>query len=122
MEFEVGDQVLLNPHSLRLLKDVKGRGSKLLMRYDGPFEIIRKLSPVSYQLRLPQPYGIHPIINIAHLEKYNPSPPELGTRLTKDLNRDDFDKLEEFEVKKIVSERRKKGRNGRFCSSISHQI
>lgn len=49
-EFDVGDLVLFNPHSLSLLKDVRGRGQKLLMKYDGPFEVIRKLSPVSYQL------------------------------------------------------------------------
>jgi hypothetical protein len=50
------------------------------MKYDGPFEIIRKLSPVTYQLRLPVSYGIHPILNIAHLETYYKSPPELGDR------------------------------------------
>jgi hypothetical protein len=73
-EFNEGDLVLLNPHSLNLLRNEKGRGKKLLMKYDGPFEIIRKLSPVTYQLRLPVSYGIHPILNIAHLEEYKKSP------------------------------------------------
>lgn len=113
-EFKVGDLVLFNPHSLSLLKDVRGRGRKLLMKYDGPFEVIRKISPVSYQLRLPASYGMHPILNIAHLERYEQSPPEFGKdRPTKSLNRDDFEILEEFEVERIVSERYKKGRNGR---------
>lgn len=49
-EFEEGDLVVLNPHSLDLLKAEKGCGNKLLMRYDGPFEVIRKLSPVTHQL------------------------------------------------------------------------
>lgn len=49
-EFNEGDLVVLNPHSLDLLKMEKGRGNKLLMRYDGPFEIIWKLSLVTYQL------------------------------------------------------------------------
>jgi hypothetical protein len=48
LEFNIGDLVLLNPHSLSLLKSESGRGKKLLMKYDGPFEIIQKLSPVSY--------------------------------------------------------------------------
>jgi len=48
------------------------------MKYDGPFEVIQKLSPVSYQLQMLASYGIHPIINIAHLEKYKPSPAEFG--------------------------------------------
>jgi len=83
------------------------------MKYDGPFEVIQKLSAVSYRLRMPESYGIHPILNIAHLEKYQPSPAEFGNRPTKSLNRADFDKLPEYEVEKVIAERRKKGRNGR---------
>jgi hypothetical protein len=112
-EFEEGYFVVLNPHSLDLLKSEKGRGNKLLMRYDGPFEIIRKLSPVTYQLRLPASYGIHPILNIAHLEGYKQSPEFLGDRPTKRLNRQDFNELPEFEVEAIVGERLRKTRTGR---------
>jgi hypothetical protein len=109
-EFEEGDLVVLNPHSLRLLKDEKGRGKKLLMKYDGPFEIIRKLSPVTYQIRLPVSYGINPIINIAHLEQYFQSPPKLGNRPTKHLNRADFEEVPEEQVEYIISQRwRKRG-------------
>jgi hypothetical protein len=106
-EFE-GDLVVLNPHSLDLLRNEKGRGKKLLMKYDGPFEIIRKLSPVIYQLRLPASYGIHPILNIAHLEVYRKSPVELGERPTKSLNRDDFDTKPEADVERILAERFRK--------------
>ena len=49
-EFQEGDLVLLNLHSLSLLRDETGRGRKLLMKYDGPFEIVQKLSTVSYRL------------------------------------------------------------------------
>jgi hypothetical protein len=35
---------------------------------------------------MPASYGIHPIINIAHLEKYQPSPTKFGNRPTKNLN------------------------------------
>ena len=69
-EFQEGDLVLLNLHSLSLLRNETGRGRKLLMKYDGPFEIIQKLSAVSYRLRMPQSYRIHPVLNIAHLERY----------------------------------------------------
>jgi hypothetical protein len=48
LEFSEEDSVLLNPHSFSLLRNEKGRGRKLLMKYDGPFEVIQKLSPVSY--------------------------------------------------------------------------
>jgi hypothetical protein len=106
--------VLLNPHSLSLLRNETGRGKKLLMKYDGPFEIIQKISAVSYRLRMPQSYGIHPVLNIAHLEKYQPSPTEFGNRPTKSLNRADFDELPEYEVEMIIADRRKKSRKGRY--------
>ncbi len=112
-EFEEGDLVVLNPHSLELLRNEKGRGKKLLMKYDGPFEVIRKLSPVTYQIRLPASYGMHPILNIAHLERYLKSPSSLGERPTRNLNRDSFDVHEEWEVECIVNERLRKSGKGR---------
>ncbi|KAK0207744.1 hypothetical protein IW262DRAFT_1233116, partial [Armillaria fumosa] len=63
-EYEEGDHIVLNPHSLKLLRDIKGQGKKLMMQYDRPFEIIQKINPVTYQLRLLASYGIHPILNI----------------------------------------------------------
>lgn len=116
VEFDVGDFVLLNPHSLEMLRNVRGRGRKLLIRYDGPFEIIQKISPLAYRLRLPASYGTHPVINIAHLEKFNPSPPELGERSRRRLNRLDFDALPEYEVDSIVDQRRKRERGRRWTT------
>jgi hypothetical protein len=46
LKFNTGDLVLLNPHSLSLLRNESRRGKKLLMKYDGPFEVIQKLSPL----------------------------------------------------------------------------
>ena len=108
-EFEEGDLVVINPHTLELLRKEKGKGHKLQMKYDGPFEIIRKLSADTYQLRLPDSYKIHPVLNIAHIEKYYPSPDEFGPRPMKDLNRTDFDERPEMEVECIVAERMFKG-------------
>jgi len=105
--------VLINPHSLSLLKSKKGQGKKLLMKSDGPFEVIKKISPVSYHLRMPASYRIHPALNIAHLEKYQTSPPEFGVWPQRSLNRKDFDELPEYEVDKIVAKQRKKGQNGK---------
>ncbi|TFY53679.1 hypothetical protein EVJ58_g9318 [Rhodofomes roseus] len=83
------------------------------MKYDGPFEVIRKVSSVAYQIRLPASYGIHPVINIAHLESYNASPPEFGNRPHRNLSRADFEALPEYEVERILAERSKPTRNGR---------
>lgn len=86
------------------------------MKYDGPFEIIEKISAVAYRLRMPASYGLNPIINIAHLEKYKESPDEFGERPNKRINRADFDELPETGVDRIVSERKKKGRSSRFIT------
>ena len=108
---------MINSHSLSLLRSEKGRGKKLLMRYDGPFEIIKKISSVSYQLQMLASYRIHPVLNIVHLERYCASPPlpPLNSVFDpqKSLNRENFDNLPEYEVERIVAERRKKGQNRR---------
>ena len=70
-EFHKGDLVLINPHSLSLLRSNKGEGKKFLMQYNGPFKVMEKISDVTYRIRLPASYGIHPVINIAHLETYH---------------------------------------------------
>ncbi|KAB5587674.1 Retrovirus-related Pol polyprotein [Ceratobasidium theobromae] len=103
--FEPGDLVLINPHSLELLKHKTGKGKKLTMRYEGPFEIMERVSPVAYRLRLPASYQMHPVINIAHLESYKQSPEDLGKRPTQHIPRDDFEIMPEYEIEKIVDER-----------------
>lgn len=105
--------MLINPHSLDLLRQEKGRGRKLLMKYDGPFEIMHKVSPVAYRLRLPVSYGIHPVLNIAHLELYKTSPAEFGERPKKRMNRADFEDKPEMEVERIIAERWKTSKGGR---------
>ena len=62
---------------------------------------------------MPASHGIHPVLNIAHLEKYQTSPPEFSERPQKSLNQEDFDDLPEYEVERIVAECQKKGRNGK---------
>jgi hypothetical protein len=117
-EFEVGDTVLINPHSLRLLRAEKGRGRKLPMKYDGPFEILQKLGPATYRLHMPASYDTHPVLNIAHLEAYALLDPQFGTRSTQQLNRDDFKTIPEYEVECVLQERWKKGRNGRHIQEL----
>jgi transposase InsO family protein len=104
VEFNVGDRVLVNPHSLGLLRSTKGRGKKLLMKYDGPFEVSQKLGPATYRLRMPASYGIHPVLNIAHLERYQASDADLGDRPQTGLSRLDFSEVPEYEVDSIIQE------------------
>jgi hypothetical protein len=108
-EFEEGDKVLINNASLRLHRGITGRGQKLLMKYDGPFIISEKLGPTTYRLKLPSSYGIYPVINIAHMEKYNESDPDMGERPSRPPERQDRAEPE-YEVERIIDERyRKRG-------------
>jgi hypothetical protein len=110
--FEPGDQVLINPHTLRLLRQQKGKGTKLLMHYDGPFTVKERVSDVSYRLEIPSSYKIHPVINIAHLEPYNKDKSDIE-RPTKNLSREDFKNHPEYEVEAILKEKWVKKRHRR---------
>lgn len=52
-EFQEGDKVVINRKRLGLLRNKKGCRDKFLTKYEGPFEIMQKLSSVSYRLRMP---------------------------------------------------------------------
>ena len=110
-EFNQGDLVLINPHSLELLKTKKGRGKKLLMKCDGPFEIQQKITLTTYRLRMPVSYSLHPILNIAHLEFYHSPDSKAGWWPTKSLGHANFVELPKYEVSAILHEWWKKGWN-----------
>ncbi|GKE08124.1 hypothetical protein Tco_1411675 [Tanacetum coccineum] len=69
LEFSVGDKVLLK---VSPWKDVVrfGKRSKLSLRYVGPFEIVERVGPVAYRLRLPQELvGIHDTFHVSNPKK-----------------------------------------------------
>ena len=101
LEFEAGDLVLLNPHSLEWVES-KGEGAKLVQRWIGPFEIQQRINENTYRLRLDESYPGSPVVNIQHLKRYQSSPREFGdcprledTRILKPPS-------EEYEVDSIV--------------------
>lgn len=116
VEFQPGDLVLINPHTLKLV-DVKGTGRKLVQRTIGPFEVIKKVNPMVYRLRLPDNYPMHSVFNLAHLRKYHQSDPKFRERTTLLATRDLLDVTEEYEVEAILGHRltrRKEGNNRMF--------
>jgi hypothetical protein len=109
--FEAGDLVLINPFKLNLLES-RGIGTKLRQRRLGPFEVLERVSPTAYQLHLPDTYPMHNVVNVEHLSRYQP------------LNDKDRPKLdnprelikastEEYDVDRIVEEKREKGKHGK---------
>ncbi|GJR17095.1 putative reverse transcriptase domain-containing protein [Tanacetum coccineum] len=68
-KFEVGDQVLLK---LSPWKGVIcfGKKGKLAPRYVGPFEILERIGPVAYRLRLPEELSsVHDTFRMSNLKK-----------------------------------------------------
>ncbi|GJR78501.1 putative reverse transcriptase domain-containing protein [Tanacetum coccineum] len=69
LEFSFDDKVLLKVSPWKGVVCF-GKGSKLSLRYVGPFEIFERVGPVAYRLRLPQELvGIHDTFHVSNLKK-----------------------------------------------------
>ncbi|GKA03142.1 putative reverse transcriptase domain-containing protein [Tanacetum coccineum] len=65
----VGDQVLLKVSPWKGVVRF-GKKGKLAPRYVGPFEILERIGPVAYRLRLPQELsGVHDTFHVSNLKK-----------------------------------------------------
>ncbi|EMD30797.1 hypothetical protein CERSUDRAFT_40861, partial [Gelatoporia subvermispora B] len=63
VSFQVGDKVLVNPHSLELV-DVKGTRRKLVQRMIGLFIVQERINLLVYRLFILDTYPMHPVITI----------------------------------------------------------
>ncbi|GJV48779.1 hypothetical protein Tco_1438991 [Tanacetum coccineum] len=69
LEFEVGDRVLLRVSPWKGVVRF-GKNDKLAPRYVGPFEILERIDPVAYRLRLPEELsGVHDTFHVSNLKK-----------------------------------------------------
>ncbi|GJW42596.1 putative reverse transcriptase domain-containing protein [Tanacetum coccineum] len=69
LEFEVGDQVLLKVSPWKGVIRF-GKKGKLAPRYVRPFEILEKIRPVAYRLRLPEELSsVHDTFHVSNLKK-----------------------------------------------------
>ncbi|GKD35289.1 hypothetical protein Tco_1250798 [Tanacetum coccineum] len=70
LEFSLGDKVLLKVSPWKGVVRF-GMGSKLPLRYVAPFEIVERVGPLAYRLRLPQELvGIHIKFHVSNLKKF----------------------------------------------------
>ena len=62
VEFNVGDKVLLKltPQIWKQIVSKTGHRG-LIPKYDGPFEVVKRVSEVAYRLKLPEKLKIHPV-------------------------------------------------------------
>ncbi|KAD2393098.1 hypothetical protein E3N88_40075 [Mikania micrantha] len=69
LEFQVGDRVMLKVSPWKGVVRF-GKKGKLAPRYVGPFEIIERIGPVAYRLRLPDELsGVHDVFHVSNLKK-----------------------------------------------------
>ncbi|GKD28261.1 hypothetical protein Tco_1239039 [Tanacetum coccineum] len=69
LEFKVGDRVMLKVSPWKGVVHF-GKKGKLAPRYVGPFEILERIGPVAYRLRLPEELsGVHDIFHVSNLKK-----------------------------------------------------
>ena len=74
LQFEIGDRVFLKISPWKGVLRF-GRRGKLRPRYIGPYEIIARVGPVAYKLKLPQELSrIHDTFHVSMLRKYIPDP------------------------------------------------
>ncbi|GJQ99928.1 putative reverse transcriptase domain-containing protein [Tanacetum coccineum] len=69
LEFEVGDKVLLKVSPWKGVMRFRKKG-KLAPRSVGPFEILKRIGPVAYRLRLPNQLSeVHDTFHVSNLKK-----------------------------------------------------
>ncbi|GKB09269.1 putative reverse transcriptase domain-containing protein [Tanacetum coccineum] len=69
LEFEVGDRLLLKVLPWKGVIRFRKKG-KLAPRYVGPFEILERISPLAYRLRLPEELSsVHDTFHVSNLKK-----------------------------------------------------
>ncbi|GKC30101.1 hypothetical protein Tco_1037395 [Tanacetum coccineum] len=69
LEFEVGDRVMLKVLPWKGVVSF-GKKGKLSPRYVGPFEILERIGPVAYRLRLSEELsGVHDTFHVLNLKK-----------------------------------------------------
>ncbi len=68
-EFEVGDKVFLKV-TLQRFGLKLGKTRKLLSRFYGSFEILKRIEPMVYKLKLLNDWKIHNVFHVSLLRKY----------------------------------------------------
>jgi hypothetical protein len=105
LNFEPGQHVWLSTKNLK--QKVRGNTSKLTPRYWGPFQIVKKVGPVAYQLDLPSSMKVHSVFHVSLLKQY-----QEGTRIGAPPPPVIYDDSVEYEVEAIMDHREPRSKRG----------
>ena len=72
LDFQFGDKVLLKltPQIWKKINN-KTRQRGLIPKYDGPFEVIKRVGQVACMLKLPERLKLHPTFHVSFLKPYH---------------------------------------------------
>ena len=63
--FKQGDKVWLDTRNIRMKYH-----KKIRLKREGPFKIVKVIGPVTYRLKLPPAWKIHPVFHATLLRQY----------------------------------------------------
>ena len=110
LEFRAGDQVLikLRPEQIRF----RGRKDQRLVRkYEGPVEVLKKVGNTSYRVALPTWMKIHPVVHVSNLKPCHQDPDDMQRNVIVIVRPTiDLSQKEDKDVEEILAERVRKGR------------
>ena len=102
VELEVGDKVFLSTRDLAL----RFRAPKLDPKFIGPYEVVKRVGRVSYELALPDTMRIHNVFHISKLRKHRNGSDEWPDRIDESRPAPEIvDDEEEFEIEAILDKR-----------------
>lgn len=70
VEIQVGDCFLLSAEKFSNPTERNRPSKKLAARYLGPFEVLARVGPNAFKLKLPADMKCHNVINVEHLKRY----------------------------------------------------
>lgn len=69
----MGEQILVKLQPSAQTSIVNHPYPKLTFNFFGPFEVLQRIGPVAYHLKLLDSYLIHPVFHISQLKPFTPN-------------------------------------------------